>query len=182
MTRASRVIIGANGSPGSLRALRYARDVARRDDAMLIPVVAWTPPGGELAERRAPSAALRRAWHQDATGRLRAALAAAWGDAAPDGLIVQLYVVRGPSGPVLVDLACRPGDLLVIGAGRRGPLGRIRGGEVSRYCLAHATCPVLAVPPPALAEDVGPGLRHHRFWHRPLTADQVLREWQGSPA
>lgn len=102
MIRASRVIIGANGSPGSLRALRQAREVAEHDDAMLDPVVAWTPPGG--------------------------------------------------------DLACRPDDLLVIGAGRRGPLGRIRGGQVSRYCLAHATCLVLAVPPPALAEDMGPAL------------------------
>jgi len=63
-----------------------------------------------------------------------------------------------------------------------GPLGRLRGGRVSRYCLAHATCPVLAVPPPAPARDAGPGWKHRRFWRRQLTMDQVLHEWHGSPA
>jgi len=28
--------------------------------------------------------------------------------------------------------------------------GRLRHGRVSRYCLAHAACPVIAVPSPAL--------------------------------
>src|SRR4029077_13160332 len=42
------------------------------------------------------------------------------------------------------------GARLVVGAGRRGPSGRLRHGRVSRYCLAHASCPVIAVPSPAL--------------------------------
>ena len=60
-------------------------------------------------------------------------------------------VVRGEPGPALVDAACATDDLLVIGAGRRGWLPRIGHGQVSRYCLAHAHCPVLAVPPAELA-------------------------------
>jgi nucleotide-binding universal stress UspA family protein len=56
----ARVITGVSGSPGSLRALRYAAEVAGRHGAVLLPVLAWTPPGGELADRRFPSPYLRQ--------------------------------------------------------------------------------------------------------------------------
>jgi hypothetical protein len=67
-------------------------------------------------------------------------------------------VLRGKPGNVRTGLARQPGDLLVIGAGRRGPLPLL-GGPVTRHCLAHAHCPVLAIPPPALAQQAGHGLR-----------------------
>jgi hypothetical protein len=60
---------------------------------------------------------------------------------------------------VLVDVADQPGDLLVIGTGRRSPVGRALRKSVGRYCLAHARCPVLAVPPSALMDEVTRG-----FW------------------
>jgi hypothetical protein len=84
-------------------------------------------------------------------------------------------VQRGEAGYVLVRAACCPGDLLVVGTGRRGVLARVISGKVSRYCLAHARCPVLAVPPPALAGGWGHGLLGWVFWHRPLTPDRILR-------
>ncbi|MGE5136504.1 MAG: hypothetical protein ACM32E_26865 [Gemmatimonadota bacterium] len=52
------------------------------------------------------------------------------------------------------------------------------GGKVTRYCLAHARCPVLAVPPPALARQAGGGLRAFVYWHRELTLERALREWE----
>jgi len=66
-----RVIVGASGSPGSLQALRYAEELARAHDAALVPVLAWVPPGGDLADRRAPCGYLRRVWAEDACQRLR---------------------------------------------------------------------------------------------------------------
>lgn len=81
MPRVRRVIVGASGSPGSIRALRRAHDLACRDDAPPVPVIAGTPPGGDLAERRAPSTELRRAWAAAATRRLLNALQVAWGGA-----------------------------------------------------------------------------------------------------
>jgi nucleotide-binding universal stress UspA family protein len=54
MSGIGRVIVGASGSPGSLQALRYAEELARAHDATLIPALAWVPPGGDLADRRAP--------------------------------------------------------------------------------------------------------------------------------
>ena len=47
---------------------------------------------------------------------------------------------------------------------------------VSRYCLAHARCPVIAVPPPALARELRHGLLAWAFWRRSLTPEQVLRD------
>jgi hypothetical protein len=60
--------------------------------------------------------------------------------------------------------------VLVIGAGRRGALARALSCGVSRYCLAHARCPVVAVPPAELAQ-LAHGLRGWAFWHRGLSPD-----------
>ena len=84
MTGVRRVIVGASGSPGSLRALRYADELARAHDATLIPVLTWLPPGGELADRRSPGGYLRRICREDACERLRDALIAVWGEVPDD--------------------------------------------------------------------------------------------------
>ncbi len=169
-----RVIVGTSGSPGSLRALRYAEDLARAHAAILIPVLAWVPPGGDRADRRQPSGQLRLVWRDAACQRLRDALVAAWGQ-VPDDPPVRPLVQRGEAGWVLVSVACCADDLLVVGAGRRGALARMVCGKVSRHCLAHAQCPVLAVPPPALAREIGHGRIVWAFRHRRLTPDRVLR-------
>jgi hypothetical protein len=48
-------------------------------------------------------------------------------------------------------------------AGRPGPLRQL-GGPVSRYRLAHACCPVLAIPPPR-AGPAPPPAHGHRPGH-----------------
>ena len=171
MSGVRRVIVGASGSPGSLRALRHAEDLARHSDATLIPVLAWVPPGGDLAARQ-PCPAMVRIWHEAAWQRLWDALEAAWG-MVPVDLPVQPVVQRGQPGPVLAGLAGRPGDLLVVGAGRRGSLAWLGHGRVGRYCLAHAQCPVLAVPPATLAQ-AGRGL-HGWALRRGLNVDRIQR-------
>ena len=65
---------------------------------------------------------------------------------------------------------------LVVGAGRRGAMGRLAFSKVSRYCLAHAQCPVVAIPPPALVGELGHGRLARAFWRRSLTPEQVLRD------
>ena len=171
MSRVRRVFAGVNGSPGSLQALRYAAGLARVHDSALIPVLVWAPPGGELADRRGPSLYLRQVWKDAAWERLWYALDLAFGG-APAGVPVEPMVVRGEAGSVLVRVADSDDDLLVVGAGRRGVFSRIAACRVSRYCLAHATCPVVAVPPSALAQ-MGRGLRGWAFRHRHLSLDQA---------
>jgi nucleotide-binding universal stress UspA family protein len=55
-----RIIVGVSGSVRSLQALRRAAAEALMRDAVLVPVHAWIPPGGDLADRRFPSPELRR--------------------------------------------------------------------------------------------------------------------------
>lgn len=102
----TRAVVGVSGSPGSLAALHRAVREARRTGAELLAVLAWEPPGGELAHGRAmltpPVADLRRA----ATDRLLAVLDAAFGDAGP-GIPFQGLVVRGTAGRALVETADR---------------------------------------------------------------------------
>ena len=115
MSGVRRIIVGASGSPGSLRALRHAEDLARHSDATLIPVLAWVPPGGDLAARQ-PCPAMVRIWHEAAWQRLWDALEAAWGT-VPVDLSVQPVVQRGQPGPVL---AVPPGTLAQAGRGLHG--------------------------------------------------------------
>jgi nucleotide-binding universal stress UspA family protein len=171
-----RLVVGASGSPGSLGALRYARDLACRIDVPVMAVVAWVPPGGDLAERRCPSSALRRVWAEAAGQRLKDAVGAAWGG-VPPSLDLKLVVVRGEPGPALVGIADSADDLLVVGAGRRGVLSRMWRGKVSRYCVSHARCPVLAIPQPVTARELGLGPSVWPLRRRGLTVDQALREW-----
>ena len=157
MSAVQRIVVGVHGSLGSLQALRWAADEAQERQVPLVPVIAWVPPGGDMAERSHPSPYLRRVWQEAASKRLTDAFDEGLGG-LPDGLLVRARVARGDAGPVLVDLACQPGDLLVIGTGRRHPVGRALHRSVGRYCLAHAKCPVLAVPPSALMDEMRHGL------------------------
>jgi nucleotide-binding universal stress UspA family protein len=170
---ARRIIIGTSGSPGNLQALRYAAGVARDSGATLVPVLAWLPPGGDLADRRHPSGYLRQIWRDDAWLRMWTALETAWGGIAPAGSLAEPQVLRGEPGEVLVAAASEPGDLLVVGAGRRGAVRHLVSSRVSRYCLAHAGCPVVAVPPPDLDHVAGHGLRGWAFRHRAVPSKAV---------
>jgi nucleotide-binding universal stress UspA family protein len=156
-----RVVVGVGGSPNSLQALRHAVGLARHYRAVLVPVLAWIPPGGEVAAMRWPAPSLTLVWRQDAERRLLAAFEEGLGGLPPDVEAAPL-IVRGETGPALVDVADRESDLLVIGAGRRGRISRLLMSRVPRYCVARAGCTVITVPPPPLAERSSGQL----FWKR----------------
>lgn len=154
-----RIFVGVHGSLGSLHALRRAVVEVRLRDAVLYAVIAWTPPGGEMLDLRVPEPHLRRIWNAAAMRELRTA----WDDAfggVPDDLPIHLRAERGTPGWVLTNLADSDDDLIVVGSSRPNPIRRALRPHVPRYCLAHATCPVLVVPPPSLARQ----LDHRHRW------------------
>ncbi|MBC3842499.1 universal stress protein [Streptacidiphilus sp. 4-A2] len=153
-----RVVVGVSGSLGSLAALRRAVVEARRSGRPLLPVLAWTPPGGELGYRRSPCPQLAKVWEDNAVEQLCNAFEEGLGG-RPTDLLVQPMVVRADPGSSLCEIADDPSDLLVVGAGRRGGLARLGHAGVSRFVLAHAGCPVLAVPPPELPRGTARALR-----------------------
>lgn len=174
-----RVVVGASDSPGSICALRYALTLARVNAVPLDAVTAWVPPCGDLAEHRYPDPDLCRLWTDGARQRLLRALEAACGE-VPADVSLSLVIVRGEPGPALVSAADLADDVLVVGAGRRGLLRRMWHGRVSRYCLAHSSCPVLAVPAPATAREMGLGRAVRLLHHRDLTLDEALRHWDAA--
>jgi len=144
-------VVGTNGSLGSLAALHEAATQARARDAELLVVLAWQPPGGGPGNRASCGPSVLADCRDAAAALLREtleALGACRPGAAPVG-----RMVRGTPGVVLVDAINDPGDLLVVGTGSRGLL-RVLRPSVARYCLAHAPCPVLAVPPSPLQADL----------------------------
>ncbi|WP_042395052.1 universal stress protein [Streptacidiphilus carbonis] len=140
-----RIVVGVSGSLANLAALRHSVFQARTTNRPLVAVLAWTPPGGEVGYRAAPCPPLAQVWRECAQDQLRTAFEQALGG-LPADLDIQPMVIHGPSGPALCAIADNPDDLLVIGAGRRGTRARTLHGHVSRYVLANARCPVLAVP------------------------------------
>ncbi|MFD0275670.1 universal stress protein [Kitasatospora sp. NPDC127111] len=164
-----RIVVGVSGSLGSLAALHHAVAEARRTDAEVLAVHCWTPPGGEFGYRRSPCPPLLAACRDAAATRLRQALDEAFGGAHA-GVRLHCQIVRGETGEALVRSADRPGDLLVLGAGGRGPLARLLRPSVTAYCVRRATCPVLAVPRPPLQRELEALERgHHHALLRPLT-------------
>ena len=157
-----RIVAGVSGRPGNLPALRYAADLARACDAALIFVHACVPSGLEFVAWQFPADPLVLQWRDDAWQRLWHALDTAFGG-LPGDIQAEPVIMWGNPGPALVNTAGRDGATLVVGAGRRGAVGRLRHGQVGRYCLAHASCPVIAVPSPALDRATA---RAARAWAR----------------
>ena len=167
MDGGQRVIVGVTGSVGNLQALRCAAAEARRREAPLVAVHAWVPPGGEMAERQCSVPELRQVWQDAAWRRLLGAFDTALGG-LPSDLPVQAVAIRGDPGRVLVAAADRRDDLLVVGAGRRGVPWRLLRRRVGHYCLTHAACPVLVVPPSELAQEMEHRLHAWIVRHRAL--------------
>ena len=155
---AGRVIVGVDNCLAGLHALRRAVAEARNRGANLYAVRCWTTGAGTVAA----GAALPETELLDlATLEVSDALSAALGGPPRD---VPLWVVapEGPIGLSLVQLADRDDDLLVVGSCQRRSLRHPLSGAVAKYCIRHAACPVLVVPPPALARatrDVSEELR-----------------------
>ncbi|MCX5402947.1 universal stress protein [Streptomyces sp. NBC_00335] len=169
-----RVVVGVYGSLGSLTALHAAHAEARAREAELWVVLAWQPPlGGPGARRGGGGTPLLTASRDAAVERLREVLDTAFGG-SPAGVTLAGLAVRGTPGAALVGAARDPGDLLVVGTGPRRPLLRALRPSVTRYCLAHAPCPVLAVPPGPLRADLD-AVRRRIVWRRPLDAGDLVR-------
>ncbi|MFD8984791.1 universal stress protein [Streptomyces sp. NPDC059564] len=166
-----RVVAGVSGSPGSLAVLHRGAAEARLRGAELWVVLAWQAPGGGLGSRTSSRDVLYPACRAAAVERLRQALDGAFGAGGP-GVTLAGQAVRGTPGAALVDAVRDADDLLVVGAGPRGPLLGALRPSVARYCLTHAPCPVLAVPPNPLEAQLASAHRRNA-WHVPLDTREL---------
>ncbi|WP_432190522.1 universal stress protein [Streptomyces sp. Tue6028] len=145
-----RIVVGVSGSLNSLAALQWAGVEARLTGRRLLAVLAWRfqETGPRPGTNRSPLKGTRTAAMHLLKDTLSDVFAATDDDVHIDGL-----AISGTAGRTLVQIANRDTDLLVIGRGHRSRLHRLRS-PVVHYCLTHATCPVLTVPPPPLQLDL----------------------------
>jgi hypothetical protein len=122
------------------------------------PVVTM-PPSPPSSPGRHPAATSQTAIaHRQSCARSGAAWQRLWNafDAAFGGIPADL---RAEPLTQVASWSMRPAGPMTCsssGPGRHGTLGRLRHGKVSRYCLAHARCPVLAIRRPAPRADRRP--------------------------
>jgi nucleotide-binding universal stress UspA family protein len=135
----SRIVVGVDGSPESVEALRWAVDEARSRRARLDVVMAWEYP--VPIDAILPEAA-------DFDHEVEAEVKKLVDEVDPEGssgVDVHPRVFRGPAGPALID-AARGAELLVVGSQGRGRIAGLVLGSVSLFCVSKAPCSVVVVP------------------------------------
>ncbi|RRO18642.1 universal stress protein [Saccharopolyspora rhizosphaerae] len=137
---AHRIVAAVDGSPPSLSALRWAVDHARDTDATITAVTAWTVP--DLYDWPMPTA---EQLDLATTNALREIVRGT----VPEAELprVRLHTAGGHAAEVILDCA-EGADLLVVGHRGMGTFARALIGSTARYCVDHATCPVVVVRGP----------------------------------
>ncbi len=133
-----RIVVGIDGSDGSVLALRWAAHYAALLDARLEVVMAWEYP---------PTfgwAAIAPDWDPAAdVGRVLSDTAhAAFGDEPPAGM--QLQIREGGAARVLLEES-EGATMLVVGSRGHGGFTGLLLGSVSANVAEHAECPVLII-------------------------------------
>ena len=135
------IVVGADRSEESLRAVEWASIEAARRRAPLRIVSVTAAPARAAAQIGSPLTvddALRDVYTQ--TLRTTAELAA---NMAP-GVAIETELLSGTPGQALARDASEA-SMLVVGAFGFGGSGEMSAGPVSRYVAAHAACPVVVV-------------------------------------
>lgn len=167
-----RVVVGVDGSLVSLRALREAVAEARRRQTKLTVVHVRAPERPAAGSYLIGLPPVPAQWPtQDTTPSLDRAAEAlvakcideALGGTPPD-VTLTIEVEVGTRHAGLVHQVRRDDDLLVVGTRDRGRCRHPWRPSVSKYCISHAQCPVLVVPPDSFARAI----RRRRRWHRSL--------------
>ncbi|HLI41458.1 MAG TPA: universal stress protein [Streptosporangiaceae bacterium] len=138
------VIVGVDGSPDSLAAIRLARQEAGYRNAGLTAVIAYASDTalGTPAARPISTPITPDEQRTAAESIVRRALI----DAIGTDEHVELRAIAGMPGRVLVQAARAAGAQLIVLATRREHAPSRLLGPVSQYVLRNAPCPVLVVP------------------------------------
>jgi nucleotide-binding universal stress UspA family protein len=131
------IVVGVDGSDGSMLALRWSVAEAAFRDAELVLVNTWHfVYAGDLVVAAADAM-------EEASRQI---LEEAKTEATTLGATVADTVSAcGGAAEALLD-ASKGADLLVVGSRGRGGFGALLLGSTSQQCVHHATCPVVVIP------------------------------------
>jgi nucleotide-binding universal stress UspA family protein len=134
----ARIVVGIDGSTESVRALRWAAQLAAATGATLEAVGAWEWPTSY------GWSSIPMDWDpaKDTDKILTAAVDELFGAHRPASLV--LTVQEGHAAQVLLT-AAEGALLLVVGSRGHGGFAGMLLGSVSTSCTEHATCPVLVM-------------------------------------
>lgn len=119
------ILLGMGGSPDSRLALRETvSSIATADDRLTVAI-------------------LRDARSDTTVDELETLIETTASEA---GMSVEIEVLDGDPGPALTDLAESAGyDQVVIGGGKRSPMGKISLGEITEFVVLNADTTVTLV-------------------------------------
>ncbi len=130
--RLERIVVGVDGSPGSLHTLDWAAEEAERADTELTAILAW--PFGELAADELSDV---RTMSSELKDRV----------AASHPTLKMRCVVYEDYPAVALIEASKDADLLVLGSRGHGGFVGLLLGSIGQHCLNHAPCSVVIVRP-----------------------------------
>lgn len=142
MQHTYRIVVGVDGSDGSVRALRWAAREARDRGGSVQAIIVYDWAGNEAA-------LLAGLGSQGERQRAEDVLAEAVAPVAREhpGVSIATQVLMGSAAQRLAD-AAGGADLIVVGSHGHGRLRHAVLGSVSEACVRVAPCPVLIVPTP----------------------------------
>jgi nucleotide-binding universal stress UspA family protein len=144
------IVVGVDGSEGSKAALKWTLEqAAHQRDARVVVLSAWVP----AIPASSPWYAaydIPAELQNETQAAVEAMIAEVGG--APDGVDVEVRVVRGSTVGALMD-AGRAADVLVVGSRGLGGFKGLLLGSVSQQIVTHAPCPTVVVPSIAVTPD-----------------------------
>jgi len=150
-----RIVVGVDGSPGSLAALRWALSEASWRGVDVHAVGVWRYAGGRGFNVSAGDPRPRDEMARAMAATIAAATASPPGAEAPTRVMVTTTLVLGDPGWEL-PAAVGHDDLLVVGSRGHGTAVGLLLGSVSQQVVVHALCPVVVVPNLAQTERGAP--------------------------
>jgi nucleotide-binding universal stress UspA family protein len=154
------IVVGVDGSEGSLAALRWALAEAQLRGSSVRVVHAYHSPPLPVSEAGVGAAGgigipavftdnwdqVHQAVESEAANLIEHALREADADSF-DGLEIERSAVEGPAARTLIAEA-KGAELLVVASRGRGGFVGLLLGSVSQQCALHPPCPVVILPPP----------------------------------
>ena len=144
-TSTGRIVVGVDGSPGSILALSWAARIARTEHVPIDVIAAWEFPvnlgWSTLPADFSPKQDMQRA--------ALAAVDEVFGAERPPGL--RVIVREGNPASVLVEKS-RTALMVVVGSRGHGGFVGLLLGSVSARVAEHASCPVLVVHAPKVPD------------------------------
>jgi nucleotide-binding universal stress UspA family protein len=167
-----RIVVGVDGSAGSMAALGWAVDEARVRGVSLHVVMTWEMPqtygspsivGMGMDPSSDAKTVLAQAADEEAARLAH--------DVIPDDVPTVWEVVQGHPGWRLTELS-EGAELLVVGSRGHGRFVGTLLGSVSQHVVAHAVCAVVVIPDPHRAAK-GAHHRHDALAYRDGVFEQA---------